>query len=65
MHKFLVFNKRQLRPHDCSGTNFIAAVNCTNVYTEAQHEITEIEITEAQIYFVIKQMFFCPQVVGF
>ena len=62
---FLWFTKKHLRSYGCSFTAFTAAVNCTNPNTETQHEIIEIEITEAQIYFVIKQLFFCLQVTGF
>ena len=43
----------------------MAAVNCTNPNTEIQSGIIVIEIIVAQIYFLIKQIYFHSQVTGF
>ena len=47
MHAFAVFSKKYLWSYGCSGTNFTAAVNCTNPKTEMQIEI--IETNHAQM----------------
>ena len=51
VHAFAVFTEKYLRSYGCSGTNFMAVINCTNPKTEIQIEIIETEITRIQIYF--------------
>ena len=49
MHGFAFFIQKYLRPYECRGTNFTAAVNCAKPKTERQSDIIETEIIEIPI----------------
>lgn len=49
MRRLALLTENYLRPTAICGTNFTAAVNCTNLTTEILSEIMEIEIIETQM----------------